>query len=310
MSDPTVSVIIPAYNCGHLLAEAVESVRAQTYQDYEVIVVDDGSTDETWAVAQELAASLPQVRAVHAEHAGLAAARNRGVREMRGQWIALLDADDLWLPEKLQRCMDYLAEHPHLSIVYGPMAPIGRDGRPLAGHSKPCHAGWLTERLFHSIFVHDPAAVFHKRVIDSCGGFDESLPVCVGHEFWLRVSMEFEFGLIDEPLALRRWSEGSLTRANRSRGRQIKAAMLERFYFERGGKELLAERAALQRLSGVHYRAGRILLREGRPAEARRFLAKAVRYRGSNLRARLFHAAAVLRDLLAGRGHDVGSKES
>ena len=294
MSDPTVSVVIPAYNCADLLAEAVESVRAQTYTDYEVIVVDDGSTDETPQVAERLAADWPCMRAIRAEHKGLAAARNRAIASMRGQWIALLDADDLWKPDKLQRCMGFLAEHPELSIVYTPMAPVRMDGAVMEGHSKPCCAGRLTERLFQSIFVHDPAAVFHKRVIEACGNFDESLPVCVGHEFWLRVSTKFDFGLIDEPLALRRWSEESLTRSNRSRARRVKAAMLERFYVERGGRDLLGRRAAMRRLGRVHYSAGKILLKERSFADARAFLAKAVRYRPAGVKAYPLYLAALL----------------
>jgi glycosyltransferase involved in cell wall biosynthesis len=301
-SHPTVSVIIPAYNCAALLAEAIASVRAQTYEDYEVIVVDDGSDDDTAEVAEKLAAGWPKMRAIRAEHKGLAAARNRAVAEMKGRWIAMLDADDLWTPQKLRRCMDYLAEHPGLSIVYTPMAPITLDGKLIKGHSKPCLAGRLTEQLFQSIFVHDPAAVIHKRVIEACGGFDESLPVSVGHEFWLRVSTQFEFGLIDEPLALRRWSEQSLTRRNRSRGRRIKAAMLERFYFEKGGDRLLPRRAAMRRLSSVHYKAGKLLLAEGDPQQARVYLVKAVKYKPTNLRAWPVLLAAAAASLLAGTG--------
>jgi len=284
MTDPTVSVIIPAYNCSGLLAEAVESVRAQTYRNFEVIVVDDGSSDDTWQVARRLAESWEKLRALRIEHAGLAAARNRALDEMRGQWIALLDADDLWRPEKLQRCMDFLAAHPELSIVYTPMAPIRMDGRLMEGHSKPCHAGWLTERIFQSIFIHDPAVVFHRRVIEACGGFDESLPVGVGHEFWLRVSTEFEFGLIDEPLALRRWSQGSLTRSNRSLGRCLKAGMLERFYFERGGRERMAPGPALRRLGRAHYAAGKILLKEGKFRQAAKHLGRSIRFRPVGLK--------------------------
>ncbi len=301
MSNPTVSVIIPAYNCPDLLPDAVASVRAQTYEDYEVIVVDDGSDDETADVAEKLAADWPKMRAIRAEHKGLAAARNRAVAEMKGQWIALLDSDDLWKPEKLQRCMDYLAANPKLSIVYTPMAPITLDGEVIKGHSKPCQAGQLTEKLFQSIFVHDPAAVLHKRVIETCGGFDESLPVSVGHEFWLRVSTEFEFGLIDEPLALRRWSEQSLTRRNRSRGRRIKAGMLERFYFELGGADMLKQGPAMRRLSRVHYKAGKLLLAEGNPREAASYLAKAIRYKPSNLRAWPMLLAAKVAGLFAAK---------
>jgi hypothetical protein len=164
----------------------------------------------------------------------------------------------------------------------------------MKGHSKPCHAGQLTRKLFKSIFVHDPAAVFHKRVIEKCGGFDESLPVCVGHEFWLRVSTEFEFGLIDEPLAQRRWHEKSLTRSNRARGRQIKAAMLERFYFERGGAASLDRKEALHRLSRVHYSAGKILLKQGNCRQGRKFLAKAIRYNPANLKAYPIYVACLV----------------
>jgi len=292
MPAPTVSVVIPAYNCGDLVAEAVDSVRAQTYQDFEVIVVDDGSTDDTWQTIEKLEASWSKLRAIRVEHAGLAAARNCAIAQIRGEWIALLDADDLWKARKLQRCMDYLSAHRHLRIVYTPMAPIREDRSPMSGHCKPCHAGQLTEKLFESIFVHDPAAVFHKLVIETCGGFDESLPVCVGHEFWLRVSAQFEFGLIDEPLALRRWSEKSLTRSNRLRGRLVKAGMLERFYFEKGGRELLDANVALPRLARVHYSAGKILLAEGRYREAAEYLRKAMRYRPGLLKSYPVYLAA------------------
>ncbi len=291
MAGPTVSVIIPAYNCGEMLREAVDSVRRQTYQDLEVIIVDDGSDDDTPEVIRELAADWRKIRPILAEHHGLAAARNRAIAEMKGEWIALLDADDLWIPEKLARCMDFLAANNDLSIVYTPMQPIRLNGEEMKGHSKPCFAGQLTRKLFKSIFVHDPAAVFHKRLIDKCGGFDESLPVCVGHEFWLRASTEFEFGLIDEPLAQRRWHEKSLTRSNRARGRQIKAAMLERFYFERGGAELLDRKEAFRRLSRVHYSAGKILLKQGRCRRGREFLGKAIRYNPANLKAYPIYAA-------------------
>jgi glycosyltransferase involved in cell wall biosynthesis len=294
MGAPAVSVIVPAHNAAELLPQAVESVRQQTYDDYEVVIVDDGSDDDTWAVAQRLAARWPRLRAIHIAHAGLAAARNRAIAQARGQWIAPLDADDLWLPHKLQRCMGFLAEHPELSIVYSPMAPVRADGTPLPGHTKPCHAGRITEKLFHSIFVHDPAVVMHRRVVDACGGFDESLPVCVGHEFWLRVSTRFAFGLIDEPLALRRWSERTLTRRDRPRARKTKAAMLERFYFERGGRALLAEGPARRRLAKVHYSAGKLLLRAGRGREALGFLRRALDHRPGYLKCYPVYLAARL----------------
>ena len=293
METPAVTVIIPAYNCADLIGQAVESVKRQSCTDFEVIAVDDGSTDRTWKTLQALADGWPKLKAMQIEHAGLAAARNAAIREMKGTWIALLDSDDLWLDDKLERCMSYLGEHPDLSIVYSPMDAVRMDGTVMQGHSKPCHAGRLTEKLFHSIFVHDPAAVIHKRVIETSGGFDESLPVCVGHEFWLRVSLDFEFGLIDEPLALRRWSEQSLTRTRRSQGRQIKARMLEKFYFELGGKDIIDTGAAMKRLAKVHYSAGKALLSDGELPLARQFFRKAIGYQPGKLKVYPFYVAAL-----------------
>jgi len=296
---PNVSVIIPAYNCKDLVAEAVASVREQTYRDFEVIVADDGSTDGTWEVIQQLGRDWPELRTMRLEHGGLAATRNAAIAESTGDWIALQDADDLWLPEKLARCMAYLDAHPDLSIVYTPMAPIHMDRTPMEGHSKPCHAGWLAPKLFQSIFVNDPSAVFHKRVIETCGGFNEALPVCVGHDFWLRVSVKFAFGLIDEPLALRRWSETSLTRSRRSQGSMIKARMLEEFYFEKGGDDLVDRPAAMKRLAKVHYSAGKNLLAEGRPREAAAWLKKASRFRPAWLKPYFYRLAAWGRGVFA-----------
>lgn len=279
MQPPTVSVILPAYNAEAFIAEAVESVRAQTYGDYELIAVNDGSKDRTGDILDEYAKTFPAMRVIHQPNGRLAAARNAAISRMRGQYIALLDADDLWLPEKLARCMAFFAEHPDLSIVYTPMDPFdGATGERMAGHSKPCQSGWLTEPLFMSIFVHDPAAVFHKRVIETCGPFDESLPVSIGNEFWLRVSTKFAFGLIDEPLALRRWTEQSLTRSNRLRGRRIKADMLEDFYFHKGGQGLVPHAKAMRRLAKVNYSAGKLLLQQFQCRAALKRFIKALRF--------------------------------
>lgn len=112
--SPRVSVLIPTYNYGAFLPAAIESVLAQTYTDYEVIVLDDGSTDHT----AQIVAAYPQVRYLYQENAGIAAARNRLLDEARGEFAAFLDADDLWMPEKLERQVSYLDRHPECSILF------------------------------------------------------------------------------------------------------------------------------------------------------------------------------------------------
>ena len=303
METPSVSVILPCYNAEPHIRETVASIRAQTYQDFEVVAVNDGSTDTTGEILDEITREwnakadtlYPKMRVIHQHNTGLAKARNVAIAAMTGEYIALQDSDDLWTPEKLSDCMAFFAGNPSLSIVYTPMQPFDdATGKLMEGHSKPCHAGQLTEKLFMSIFVHDPSAVFHRRVIDTCGGFCEEIPVSIGHEFWLRVAPHFEFGLINEPLAMRRWTPHSLTRCNRLRGRQIKARILEQFYFEGGGKELIPRRHAMRRLAKVNYHAGKILLKERRGREAVPYLAKALKYRPTYLRVYPQFLAALL----------------
>jgi hypothetical protein len=301
MAEPNMSVVVPAYNASWCIRDVVRSVQWQTRRDWEMILVDDGSTDDTWAVMQELAAGDERISPLHFDNGGTPVAINRGLKAARGQWLAVVGADDQWYSSMLERCMDFLAEHPGLSIVYTPMVPVTRDNQVIQGHSKPCHSGWLTEKLFQSIFIHDSSAIFHRRVYETCGGFDETMRVGSGHEFWLRVSTKFEFGLIDEPLAQRTWTPTSLTRSNRGRGRQFTTDMLERFYFQKGGKDILKAGPALRRLSHVSYKAGKLLLAEGNPRQAKRYLAKAVKYRPTNLRAWPGLLASAVASLFAGR---------
>lgn len=111
---PKISVLIPVYNCGSYLAEAIDSVLAQTFRDYEIIVVDDGSADDT----AQVAARYPQVTYIYQEHSGVSTARNRAVAAASGEIVVFLDADDLWLPQKLQMQVDYLEENPDCMLVF------------------------------------------------------------------------------------------------------------------------------------------------------------------------------------------------
>ena len=112
--SPRVSVLIPTYNYGPFLSEALESVLAQTYTDYEILVLDDGSVDHT----AQVAAAYPQVRYLYQENAGIAATRNRLIRQSQGELVAFLDADDLWEPEKLEQQVRYLDTHPQCALVF------------------------------------------------------------------------------------------------------------------------------------------------------------------------------------------------
>ncbi|MCL2701827.1 MAG: glycosyltransferase [Phycisphaerae bacterium] len=298
MASPNVTVIIPAYNGAAFIKDALASVARQTYQDFEVILVDDGSTDATFEIVSEVAKDWDKLWVIRAEHGGLACARNRALSQANGQWIALLDADDLWLPNKLAKSIAFLESNPPLSVVYHPMNLIRRDGKPFRGRYVRCKTGQVTEPLFHRGFIYDPSVVFHRRVVDTVGPFDQSLPVCVGYEFWLRVSTRFDIGLINEPLALRRCHEDSLTVASRTCAARVKSQMLERFYFDRGGRDLIKNpRKALRHLARVHYQAGRLFQADRDFRTAKDYFQKALRTNPIELRTLPFLAWSWLRSL-------------
>ena len=291
MADhPLVSVIIPTYNRRDLVARAIESACTQTYSNVEVIVIDDGSTDGTGDAVQRLGYDVTYL---YQSNRGLAAARNAAIKSSRGELVALLDSDDWWLGTKLERCVGYLQAHRNVDVVYTPMLTVDSRGNPMQGHDKKCLQGRLLDELFENVFIHDPAAVFQRTVWEHVGGFDESLPVCVGHNFWLRVAVDHTFGLIDEPLAVRTWLKDSLTRGDRIRGHRSKIDMLTRFYNEHPGRRKLSPERARRSLARAYYSAGKACLSGGDVPLAVRYLREAIRYRPKWGKARFFYVLAL-----------------
>src|SRR3712207_793010 len=175
-NTPLVSVVIPCYNQAHFLGEAIESVLAQSYPNFEIIVVDDGSPDNT----SEVARSYPEVRLVRQENQGLSGARNAGLACSEGEYVVFLDADDRLLPEALETHLKYLEAHPERAFVSGTSRYIAADGSPLPTpprlpprlHVEGDH--YLV--LLHRCYIWPPAVVMYRRaVLETVGGFDTSL---------------------------------------------------------------------------------------------------------------------------------------
>lgn len=197
---PTVSVVIPAYNAARWIEETLQSVFAQDYPDYEVIVVDDGSTDNTAEVVDR----FPQVRCIRKPNGGQASARNVGIRAAQGQYIAFLDADDLWLPEKLRVQMEHL-QKTGLAWVYSDVLAFdGQTGKPLFASSKwyRLYDGDIAAQLLLLCFISSPLIV-ERSVFDEVGFFDEALLLRNREdwEMWLRIAARYPVGLIRRPLA-------------------------------------------------------------------------------------------------------------
>ncbi len=201
-APPTVSVIIPTYNRAVLVQEAVASVLAQSRRDFELLVVDDASTDGTEAALATFAARLRWMRLER--RGGVSAARNVGIRAARGEWLAFLDSDDLWLPEKLARQMAYLAANPDLLSCQTEETWVRRGVRvnqPLT-HLKV--GGRIFFPSLERCLVSPAAVILHRRLLERHGGFDEDLPAAEDYDLWLRLTWRYEVGLLPEPLIIKR----------------------------------------------------------------------------------------------------------
>jgi glycosyltransferase involved in cell wall biosynthesis len=184
-----------------MLREAVDSVLAQAFQDFELIVVDDGSSDETAAQVQALGNAI---RVITQPRRGVAAARNLGAKHARGRYLAFLDSDDLWLPKKLTVQTAFMDAHAKITICQTEEIWIRAGARvnPKAKHRKP--SGDIFKRSLDLCLVSPSAVMMTRELFFDAGGFDESLPVCEDYDLWLRIAVAHEVPLLPQPLVVKR----------------------------------------------------------------------------------------------------------
>ena len=198
---PLVSVVIPTYNRDWIVKEAIESVLAQDFSDYELIVVDDGSDDRTPEI---LAAYEDPITVIRQSNRGVSAARNRGIAAATGRLIAFLDSDDLWLPQKLSVQVNFFAENPDAVICQTEERWVRNGVRvnPKKRHLK--FSGMIFERSLALCLVSPSAVMITKALFDAVGVFDEDLPACEDYDLWLRISCRYPVDLIETPLIIKR----------------------------------------------------------------------------------------------------------
>jgi glycosyltransferase involved in cell wall biosynthesis len=207
---PTVSVITATYNYGRFLAGALDSVLRQTFQDFEVVVVDDGSTDDTPAVVRRYLAD-PRVSYQRTDHVGQPAAKNAGIRLARAPLLAFLDADDLWLPGKLERQVALFRRRPRLGVAYTRRLLMDEDGYDLEYPQPPLFRGRVLAELVRGNFVCFSSCMVRRRVLDRVGVFDEALPLAIDYDLWLRIARRYAFDYVDAPLVRYRVGHASLS---------------------------------------------------------------------------------------------------
>ena len=214
MGTPEVSIVLSTYNRLPLLHRAVDSVIAQTFRDWELIVVDDGSTDATCGYLEAIEDA--RVRPVWIPHQGnLTSARSAGLRHTRGAWVAFLDSDDLWLPEKLALQLQRLAAHPTCRWSYTGYLLVDADENPLPERSAvlgPPVSGYILEPLLRfEVAVAVQAMLVQRSLVDEIGGFDETFPIRSDYDFALRLAARSEVCALPESLTWVREHAGRTT---------------------------------------------------------------------------------------------------
>ncbi len=201
MIFPVVSVIIPTFNRCEWVREAIDSVLAQTFQTVELIVVDDGSTDKTYDM---LMSYRDLIRVIRQSNRGVSAARNQGIALSTGQYIALLDSDDLWLPQKLEIQVDFFLTNPEALICQTDEIWIRNGVRVNPGkrHQKP--SGMIFEPSLALCLVSPSAVMMNRSLFDRVGLFNESFPACEDYDMWLRIGCQYPIHLIPDKLVIKR----------------------------------------------------------------------------------------------------------
>ena len=266
--EPGVSVIIPTYNRWPVVGAAVQSVLAQSYEDFELIVIDDGSTDKT---AAELAKFGARLRYFYRDRGGVAAARNLGVRQSRGRLIAFLDSDDLWHPNKLKIQAQFMASSPEVQICQTDEIWLRKGVRvnPRIKHRKP--SGEIFERSLDLCLISPSAVMMSRDLFDRSGGFDEMLPVCEDYDLWLRIARDYPVPLIEQPLVVKHGGHADqLSHSTWGMDRYRVVALLKLLRSGISGKRRAAVMRVMQKKITVLARGA---CKRGKAAEAERYRA-------------------------------------
>ncbi len=241
---PRVSIVVATYNYGRFLAEALDSIRAQTFRNWEAIIVDDGSTDDTSKVVRSYLTDA-RFHYVLTSHVGQPAAKNAGIAACRSDLIAFLDADDRWLPEKLAKQVPLFDANPEVGVVYCRRHVVDERGQQIEFPELECYSGRVVGHMFLNNFVCFSSSVVRRTVLDTVGRFNERIPLAIDYELWLRASAKYAFDYVDEQLVEYRTGHANLSRRAEER-LGIALRIMTRFLEEHGGAELIPPAIARQ----------------------------------------------------------------
>lgn len=281
-----VSIIIPTFNRRDYITIALDSVRVQTYKDYEIIIIDDGSSDDTKEVLKPY---QENVRYFYQDNRGIPATRNKGIREAKGDFIAFLDSDDHWLPEKLERQIECFSKHPHYGMVATRCSCTTPEGKFLK-KNRPGKSGWILTDLFKANFIRTSSAMIKKECLEEIGLFDESLPECEEYDLWLRIAKQYPIGFIDEPLTVYTDNPQGVSTDSLA-GRLQRLKVLEKDYL----KECIPQALYRKRLASNYHYVGRHYLKQGEKREGKKYLKHAITLDPLNLKILFYYTLSLFK---------------
>jgi len=250
----TVSVIIPTYNRKLQVIEAIDSVLSQTLSDFEILVIDDGSTDGTAEAVKAI--DDPRIRYFYKDNGGVSSARNVGLDKASGQYIAFLDSDDLYEPEYLETMVSALEKNPDYDVAYTAAINHFPDGKIEDFRTKYCRSGWISRDIFSCFFVLCQTCVIRHQSSEPLF-FDEQLDVSEDVDFLLRLSCRSQFLYVPHAQVIRRVQHNSLSQEDGTvKQTEDFIKVLERFYYELGGDQWIPKRTAHKRLSRLYRKKG------------------------------------------------------
>lgn len=293
-----VSIITPYYNGRNFIEDAVNSVLMQTYEDFEMIIVNDASPDKPIDFLGQLAGMDKRIRVLtHEKNRGIAAARNTAIKQAKGDCIALLDQDDIWLPDKLQLQIDYLKDHRESGLVFSNYYRIDKIGT-ITGQGKKCKTvvGNSSESTLINLFMKNRitacSVLFRRECLDAVGKFDESLMGGTDdYDMWLRIAGRYQTGYIDEPLVKRRSHGENTSNKFKERGMLDHLAIIEAI----SEKFPALKKYKSERLSKIYYNLGRYYLKRGSRSESIRNFINCVRCAPLKLKAYIYLARSFVK---------------
>lgn len=229
--DGLVSVVLASYNMGKFIAKAIDSVLQQTYGKLELIIVDDGSTDKTSEIVKKFL-SDKRIIFIQQNNQGQPQAKNRAIREARGDFIAFLDADDMWSYDKLEKQLPCFNISNAIGVIYTNMALVDENDRVIFIPQVELPSGKITHKLFIDNFVRGMTCVVKRECFDHFGIFDENIPMGIDYDLWLRISTKYEFYYLNEVTYYYRSWSGQMSHNYRKRyecGIQIMKKFLDNY---------------------------------------------------------------------------------